>query len=159
MANESNLRCLSTREAREIGKKGGKASVEARRKKKSMKQAMNLLLSLPVNDGNMAKLKLLGIDSDNADNQMLIMVSMMQRAIKGNVSAAQFIASLTGDIAMSEAERAKINLERKRLKLEEKQFALEQDTGNDEIQSKQDAITGIVEQLRELSDDEVMDDE
>lgn len=162
MANEKNLIPVTKRtksEAREISKKGGKASVEARRKKKSMKQAMNLLLSLPVSDENMAKLAQLGIDSDNADNQMLIMVSMMQRAIKGNVTAAQFIANITGSTAMTEAERAKINLDKKRLKLEE-QSKIKQDIGGiDETQIKKDAITGIVKQLREISDDEVMDDE
>lgn len=162
MANEENLIPVTKRtksEAREISKKGGQASGEARRKKKSMKQAMNLLLSLPASDENMAILEQLGIDSDDADNQMLVMVSMMQRAIKGNVSAAQFIASVTGSTAMTETERAKISLEKKRFKLEEKQFAQEQNTGIDENQSKQDAITGIVKQLRPIIDDEVMDDE
>lgn len=162
MANEENLIPNEKRtpsERRENARKAGIASGQSRRKKKTMKQAMNLLLSLPVNPENAEKLEQLGIDADNADNQMLIMVSMMQRAIKGNVSAAQFIASITGSTAMTEAERAKINLEKKRMKLEEKQFALEQDTGNEEIQAKQDAITGIVEQLREINDDEVMDNE
>jgi len=84
---------------------------------------------------------------------------MMQKALKGNVSAAQFIASVTGSTAMTETERAKINLEKKRFKLEEKHFAQEQNAGNDKIQSKQDAITGIVEQLRPINDDEVMDNE
>ena len=162
MANEENLTPNEKRtpsERRENARKAGVASGEARRKKKSMKQAMNLLLSLPVSDENMAKLKQLGIDSDNADNQMLIMVSMMQRAIKGNVTAAQFIANITGSTAMTEAERAKINLDKKRLKLEE-QSKIKQDIGGiDEAQIKKDAITGIVKQLREISDDEVMDDE
>lgn len=162
MANEQNLIPNEKRtpsERRENARKAGIASGEARRKKKTMKQAMNLLLSLPVSDENMTILEQLGIDSDDADNQMLVMVSMMQRAIKGNVSAAQFIVSVTGSTAMTETERAKINLEKKRFKLEEKQFAQEQNTGNDEIQSKQDAITEIVEQLRPISDDEVMDNE
>ncbi len=161
MANEKNLipanrRSLS--ETRENGRKGGLKSGEARRKKKSMKQAMNLLLSLPVSEKNMETLEQLGINTDDADNQMLVMVSMMQRAIKGNVSAAQFIASVTGSTVMTEAEREKIKLEKKRLKMEEQQL-IGQDACIDEIQLKKDAISGIAAQLKPISDDEVMNDE
>lgn len=134
MANEENLIPFDKRsvnEARESGKKGGIKSGQARRKKKSMKQAMNLLLSLPVSDENAQRLAQLGIDVDDADNQMLMMVSMMQRAIKGNVTAAQFIANITGSTAMAEAEREKIKLEKKRLKLEEAKL-LHNDTAEDE---------------------------
>lgn len=134
MANEENLKPFDKRsvnEARESGKKGGIKSGQARRKKKSMKQAMNLLLSLPVSDENAQRLAQLGIDADDADNQMLMMVSMMQRAIKGNVTAAQFIANITGSTAMTEAEREKIKLEKKRLKLEEAKL-LHNDTAEDE---------------------------
>lgn len=134
MANEENLIPFDKRsvnEARESGKKGGIKSGQARRKKKSMKQAMNLLLSLPVSDENAQRLAQLGIDADDADNQMLMMVSMMQRAIKGNVTAAQFIANITGSTAMTEAEREKIKLEKKRLKLEEAKL-LHNDTAEDE---------------------------
>lgn len=134
MANEENLKPFDKRsvnEARESGKKGGIKSGQARRKKKSMKQAMNLLLSLPVSDENAQRLAQLGIDVDDADNQMLMMVSMMQRAIKGNVTAAQFIANITGSTAMTEAEREKIKLEKKRLKLEEAKM-LHNDTAEDE---------------------------
>lgn len=134
MVNEENLIPFDKRsvnEARESGKKGGIKSGQARRKKKSMKQAMNLLLSLPVSDENAQRLAQLGIDVDDADNQMLMMVSMMQRAIKGNVTAAQFIANITGSTAMTEAEREKIKLEKKRLKLEEAKL-LHNDTAEDE---------------------------
>ena len=40
MANEQNLKPLSTEKAREIGAKGGKASVEARRKKRDLREAL-----------------------------------------------------------------------------------------------------------------------
>jgi hypothetical protein len=153
MANESNLRRLSTDEARKIGKKGGKASGETRRKKKSMKQAMNLLLSLPVSEKNMETLEQLGINTDDADNQMLVMVSMMQRAIKGNVSAAQFIASVTGSTVMTEAEREKIKLEKKRLKMEEQHMAkVNEEDDNQRTQSQMNAIDGVIEQMKQLDE-------
>ena len=46
--NEQNLKRLSSNEARELGKKGGKKSAEVRRKKKRMKETMQLLLNLKV---------------------------------------------------------------------------------------------------------------
>ena len=134
MANEENLIPLNKRtksEAREISKKGGQASGAARRKKKSMKQVANYLLSLPVVEELQEEMIQSGIASDDADNQTALVFSMMQRAIKGNVTAAQFIANITGSTAMTEAEREKIKLEKKRLKLEEAKL-LHNDTAEDE---------------------------
>ncbi len=137
MANEQNLIPVNKRtksEQREIQKKGGIASGETRRKKKSMKQAMNTLLSLPVtDDDNKEKLISLGIDPDDADNQMMVMATMMQKALNGNVSAAQFIASITGNVSMSESEREKIKLEKKRLKLEEKKSTSNDMNGTESV--------------------------
>lgn len=134
MANEKNLIPVTKRtksEAREISKKGGQASGAARRKKKSMKQVANYLLSLPVVEKLQEEMIQSGIAVDETDNQTALVFSMMQRAIKGNVTAAQFIANITGSTAMTEAEREKIKLEKKRLKLEEAKL-LHNDTAEDE---------------------------
>ena len=134
MANEENLIPVTKRtksEARKKKKKGGQASGAARRKKKSMKQVANYLLSLPVVEELQEEMIQSGIASDDADNQTALVFSMMQRAIKGNVTAAQFIANITGSTAMTEAEREKIKLEKKRLKLEEAKL-LHNDTAEDE---------------------------
>lgn len=134
MANEKNLIPVTKRtksEAREISKKGGQASGAARRKKKSMKQVANYLLSLPVDEKLQEEMIQSGIAVDETDNQTALVFSMMQRAIKGNVTAAQFIANITGSTAMTEAEREKIKLEKKRLKLEEAKL-LHNDTAEDE---------------------------
>ena len=161
MANEKNLIPVTKRtksEAREKSKKGGQASGAARRKKKSMKQVANYLLSLPVVEKLQEEMIQSGIAVDETDNQTALVFSMMQRAIKGNVTAAQFIANITGSTAMTEAEREKIKLEKKRLKMEEQQL-IGQDACIDEIQLKKDAISGIAAQLKPISDDEVMNDE
>jgi len=134
MANEKNLIPVTKRtksEAREISKKGGQASGAARRKKKTMKQVANYLLSLPVDEKLQEEMIQSGIAVDETDNQTALVFSMMQRAIKGNVTAAQFIADITGSTAMTEAEREKIKLEKKRLKLEEAKL-LHNDTAEDE---------------------------
>ena len=134
MANEENLIPVTKRtknEAREISKKGGQASGAARRKKKSLKQVAKYLLSLPVVEELQEEMIQSGIAIDETDNQTALVFSMMQRAIKGNVTAAQFIANITGSTAMTEAEREKIKLEKKRLKLEEAKL-LHNDTAEDE---------------------------
>lgn len=95
---------------------------------------MNTLLSLPVtDDDNKEKLISLGIDPDDADNRMMVMATMMQKALNGNVSAAQFIASITGNVSMSESEREKIKLEKKRLKLEEKKSTSNDMNGTESV--------------------------
>jgi hypothetical protein len=52
MANEQNLKPLTTKKAREIGSKGGKASVEARRKKKDLRLAIEILLETDIKGKN-----------------------------------------------------------------------------------------------------------
>lgn len=83
MANEENLIPMDERsqnEARELGKKGGKKSGEARRRKKDMKAKMKLLLSLQPTASQAELLKALGIPEEDADNEMLLLVAMFQAA-------------------------------------------------------------------------------
>lgn len=99
--NEENLipfNELTEEEQRKLAQKGGKASVEARRKKKLIKDQFELLLSLPLKDEKAKKkLEALGIDPDNIDNQMAMIISMWQKALKGDVSAFNSIREVTGE--------------------------------------------------------------
>ena len=52
MANEQNLRVPTSSEARRNGKKGGIASGEARRAKKSLREAMQVLMDANLTDEN-----------------------------------------------------------------------------------------------------------
>lgn len=125
MANAENLISNDKRtpsERRENARKAGVASGEARRKKKSMKQAMNLLLSMPVSDEYREAIERFGLDANDADNQMMVMISAFKKAVSGNVDAMKFIASITGSNSMSENDRKKAKLSEKRLKLQEEEF-------------------------------------
>ena len=82
-----------------------------------MKDAMNLLLALPVDDANRAKMERLGIDPSIADNQMLMLIAAFQQAIKGNVRAMEFIKEITGSSAMTELDKTRLNLEKEKVKL------------------------------------------
>lgn len=89
---------LTKEEQRELASKGGKASVEARRRKKSQKQALETILSLKVKDSK-AQLKLsqLGIKKSDMDNQMLMLVAVFFKACKGDVRAAEYIRGTLGE--------------------------------------------------------------
>lgn len=99
MANEQNLKKFgSEREPREAGRKGGKASGEARRKKRQMKNAAKLLLDMPVVGENAVKnLETLGFDEEDMTNQMALLVRIFQKAIAtGDVRAAEFLRDTAG---------------------------------------------------------------
>lgn len=85
-------------EQRKIAIKGGIASGKARRRKKFIKEQLELLLSLPLKDENAKKkLKQLGINADNLDNQMAMIISIWNKALKGDVQAFNSIRDTVGE--------------------------------------------------------------
>ena len=89
MANEENLKKIrSTSEARELGKKGGKASGKARRKKANLKNALNTILIAETTSETAQILEGLGFENTN---EMAIMLSLTQQAMKGNIRAIELI--------------------------------------------------------------------
>lgn len=127
MANEKNLKPLTTEKAREIGKKGGEASAKARQAKKKEKDRLKMLLSLPlfnmkVNDASGNKILLsdvmtkFGINPTEIDNETAIAYSLFTQAMKGNVGAIKYIDERMGnnpkkDEAMRKAQLEKIKKE------------------------------------------------
>ena len=105
--NDGNLKRPSSDEARELGRRGGVASGIARRRRKALREALDVYLSLPVQDKrSLNRLLRAGVDEDDADTQMLIVASLVQRAIDGNVRAAKLIFDLVGyDSAQTLDER------------------------------------------------------
>ena len=103
MPGEDNLIPFSKRskeEAREQGRIGGKASGAARRRKRSLKEAADLFLSLPVTDAKtfnaMAKA---GVNPEETDYQMAVIVGLTMKAIKGDAKAAKTVIDLLGESA------------------------------------------------------------
>lgn len=103
MANDKNLipyrfNKRSANEARENGAKGGKKSGEVRRQRKAMKEQMEMLLSLPFKQSKQLDfMKDLGIEEDNLDNQMALIVALYGKALKGDVQAFNTIREVTQD--------------------------------------------------------------
>lgn len=101
MANEQNLIPFSERseeEARKEGRKGGIASGVARRRKRSMREAADLYLSLPPSDRKQwNKVSASGVAPEDIDNQMAIICGLTAKAIKGDSKAAKVLLEMLGE--------------------------------------------------------------
>lgn len=101
MAYEGNLIPFSERtkeEARENGRKGGIASGAARRRKKSLREAADLYLSMAPTDKRICnELSCAGIGADDIDNQMAVIVALSQKAMTGDPKAAKVLIDLMGE--------------------------------------------------------------
>lgn len=86
MANEQNLIPFSERsksEAREKGKKGGRASGAARRRKSQMRKDLERLLAT--------------VGADGKTYQCSICEAMISKALAGDVKAAEFVRDTIGE--------------------------------------------------------------
>ena len=119
MANEKNLVPFDERtesEQRKIASAGGKASGKARRRKKSMKQKMQLLLSLPAADNDQAELSAIGVDPEDMDNEMVLVKALFLAAAEGDTKAFDRIQDVLGrtvareELALKKQEAKKRNI-------------------------------------------------
>lgn len=107
MANEENLKkgnpatqFASGREAVENGRKGGKKSAMVKREKKAMKETLEALLSLPMKSGKSVDVEAVknfaALKGKNITVQEAMAIAMLQKAMKGNVKAAEWIRDTAG---------------------------------------------------------------
>lgn len=92
------LSSQSREEAAKNGALGGRASGASRRRKRSLREAADLYLSLPV-AGKRAWNKLArdGVDPEDVDNQMAIIAGLTLKAAKGDAKAAKVLFDLLGE--------------------------------------------------------------
>lgn len=118
MANERNLVPNSARtpsERRENASKAGIASGKARRRKKSLKQKMQLLLSLPPAENDQTELSAMGVDPDDMDNEMVLVKALFLAAAEGDTKAFDRIQDVLGrtvareELALKKQEAKKRN--------------------------------------------------
>lgn len=113
MANDENLIPMNRRtksERRKIATAGGKASGEARRKKRDMRKAAEMLLGMPISNKQStmkATLAALGIDEDDMDYSMAVLATMLLQAANGNVNAAKFLRDTAGQNPMLQQQQEK----------------------------------------------------
>lgn len=103
MPNEQNIvpyqfdSSQSREEAAKNGAAGGRASGVSRRRKKSLREAAESYLSLPVADKRAwNKLARDGVEPEDVDNQMAIIAGLTMKAVKGDARAAKVLFDLIG---------------------------------------------------------------
>lgn len=91
---------MSPEERRENGRKGGIASVEARRRKKAMKERLEILLELPMKSGKGTDIEQIrnyaALKGKNITVQDALMIAQIQKALKGDTTAATFVRDTAG---------------------------------------------------------------
>ena len=103
VANENNLIPFDERtesEQRKIATAGGIASGAARRRRRALKDAADLFLSLPVTDRRVwNKLARKGVDPEDIDNQMVMICGLHTSASMGDARAAKVLVDILGEQA------------------------------------------------------------
>lgn len=159
MANNENLIPFNKRsvsEAREFGRKGGKASGEARRKKADFRKTLNALLTAEIDNKEWTPLlEALGLDSTL---ESAVNAAMIREALSGNVKAYEAIAKYSGQSMQTEADDKEQEVRIDRAKRARDVEVGNTDSGNENIQSFLKAMRPSEEELQELFEEEEKDD-
>ena len=99
---------MTPEQRREAGRKGGLKSVEVRRRKKAMKEALNAFLELKMKSGEMSDLESLesyqSLKGANITVGEAIALSQIQKALKGDTTAAAFVRDTSGQKPKDEVD-------------------------------------------------------
>lgn len=146
VANEKNLKkgaltqFRSGEEAARNGKKGGKASGEARRRKADFRKTLNMLLTMKIDDPNITPvLEALGIDSTL---ESAVNMAMIKEAMGGNVKAYEAIAKYAGQTDKPE-EDIKNREADTELKKARKQYVTGENETHDAIEKLDEILKGL----------------
>lgn len=106
MANEQNLKPfdqLTESEQRAIRSKGGKASGEARRARKTLREELLALLSQDIKTKN----------GESMNTQVAMSSSLIKEALKGNTKAFELVRDTIGEKPVDKVENVNIDMEYK----------------------------------------------
>ncbi len=159
MPNEKNLKPNSSRtpkERRELASKAGRASGEARRRKRDAQQAAKLILSLPAIGNYKLNIEALGIPEEESTNMAVVMARMFTKAAgSGDASAARFLIDMVGGDAKNKLERERVKLEKERLEFERYKYECEQGKKT----SSSNAVNEWIETVMEDFSADIMTDD
>ena len=98
MANEQNLRPPTSEEARERGRKGGKASAKKRQQNKTFKEIINKFLNGQVSDESLKQQMIeYGFADKEVSNKSCAVFALWKEAIKGNTKAFELLRDTIGE--------------------------------------------------------------
>ena len=111
MANADNLIPNSERtpeQLREQTRKGGIASGKARREKKMFRETLESLLTMPMKDGKSADVdeirSFASVKGQNISVQEAILIAQIQKAMKGDTRAAEYVRDTIGENPSTKVE-------------------------------------------------------
>lgn len=103
--NNQNLRVPTSEQARKNGRKGGLASARKKAERKSMAETLEILMKMPMKDGPVESVaEMESATSMKGRNVTLgdrLMVVVMNKALKGDIKAVEFIRDLLGEMPKS----------------------------------------------------------
>ena len=119
MANEQNLRprtTLSKEEAKEMGRKGGKASAKKRQQNKTFKEIISKFLDGQVTDDRLKEQMVeFGFADNEVSNKSCAVFALWKEAIKGNTKAFELMRDTIGEKPIEQIQNINppvINIER-----------------------------------------------
>ena len=159
MANNENLIPFGKRtesEQRKIQSAGGKASGAARRRKASMRETMNRLLTMQAEIPGLSDV--LRADGGESTYEEIISMAMIIKASQGDVAAYNAIKATVGQTDQTEAD-----LEEQRIRTDRARRARDQElgteNGNENIQNFLDAMRPSGEVLDSLFTEDTQEDD
>ena len=97
-ASLKNLKPYNKATAKLNGRKGGIKSVEAKKKKKSLRECAIMFCDLECDEAMKDRLRYYGVDEELFTNGMAIICGLYASAIRGNVGAIRLLLELVGEI-------------------------------------------------------------
>lgn len=102
------IKDMTKEELREAGRKGGIKSGESKRRKKAMKESLQCLLDLKLKSGAWFDVEMADSIQDlkgaNITVEEAIILAQIQKALKGDTTAAQFVRDTSGNKPKDEVE-------------------------------------------------------
>lgn len=98
---------LAPEQRREIARKGAYAAAAAKRRKKTMREALEMLMyKTELNEQTKQMLKAEGVSEDDLNHQMVITRSLIAKAESGDVQAYNAICAMIGEKPAEKMEMA-----------------------------------------------------
>lgn len=158
MANEKNIKragnlkpVRTENEAREKGAAGGRASGQARRRKKMLKEGIAAMMQEQAPDGAVKSFRKAGFDVST--NYEAMVAACMIGAMNGNVRMLELVSDLMGERERDVIRREMLELDRERFEVEKKRT--EAETKRVELMNKEmsnddeeDTDDGFIEALK-----------
>ena len=146
MAGYENIRDANDKrtpeERRELAKKAGKASGQARRRKADFRKTLNLLLTAEIDNEEWKPiLESLGVE---CTLESALLMAQIKAALDGDTQAAKFVAQYSG-----QSNRAEEDLENKKAETELIKARKESITGENENNDALDRLDQILKEVRD----------